>query len=39
VPSAIVDASYAIDERQLAAFQLKHDELSEALRQMGGQYG
>jgi hypothetical protein len=39
VPSAIVDASYALDERQLAAFRLAHDELLEALRQMGGQHG
>jgi len=39
VPSAIVDASYAIDERQLATFALTNEELSGALRQMGGVHG
>jgi hypothetical protein len=35
VPSAIVDASYAIDERQLMPFKLTQQELSDALRRMG----
>jgi hypothetical protein len=39
VPAAIVDASYAIDERQLTAFRLAQDGLSKALRQMGGVHG
>jgi Putative PD-(D/E)XK family member, (DUF4420) len=36
VPTAIVDAAYAIDERQLASFRLRQDEFLAALRQMGG---
>ena len=36
VPPGIIDSSYAIDERQLVAFRLTQEELSEALRQMGG---
>ena len=39
VPTAIVDASYAIDERQLTPFKLTQDELSKALRQIGGANG
>jgi hypothetical protein len=36
VPTAIVDAAYAIDERQLTSFRLPQDEFLAALRQMGG---
>lgn len=36
VPPGIIEASYAIDEGQFVAFRLTQEELSEALRQMGG---
>ena len=36
VPPGIIDSSYAIDEGQFVAFRLTQEELSEALRQMGG---
>ncbi len=36
VPSAIVDAAYSLDERQLGAFRISREELRALVRQMSG---
>jgi hypothetical protein len=38
VSSAIVDAAYSLDERQLAPFRLERGAFEMALRQMGGSH-
>jgi hypothetical protein len=36
LPSAIVDAAYSLDERQLGLFHISREELRALVRQMGG---
>jgi Putative PD-(D/E)XK family member, (DUF4420) len=36
VPSAVMEATYSLDERQLAPFRMENTEFRAAVRQMGG---
>jgi hypothetical protein len=36
VPAGIVEATYSLDERQLAPFRMENDDFHAAARQMSG---